>query len=101
MKTIFATKPTLIAVLSLAGVVTAYTPAFATDAAHAAAKQVHQLKDGSSVYVFHDGKMAMESSTGKAMRMNPGETMETKNGQKIIMVGDEVAKLDSLKYITR
>ena len=60
------------------------------------AKQVIELKDGSIVYVFDSGKMAMESKYGQAVRMNPGTVMETKDGQKITMVGDEVARLSTL-----
>ena len=52
-----------------------------------------QLKDGSTVHQFKDGKMAMESQFGKAVRMQEGTTMETADGQSITMKGDEVAKL--------
>ncbi len=72
--------------------------AFANDYARREAKQVVELKDGSTVYVFNDGKMAMESKYGRAVRMDPGMVMETKDGQKITMVGDEVARLDSLLW---
>lgn len=51
------------------------------------------LKDGSTVYQFKDGKMAMESKFGKAVRMEEGAAMETADGQSITMKGDEVAKL--------
>jgi hypothetical protein len=52
-----------------------------------------QLKDGSTVHQFKDGKMAMESQLGKAVRMQEGTTMKTADGQSITMKGDEVAKL--------
>jgi hypothetical protein len=52
-----------------------------------------QLKDGSVVHEFKDGKMAMENKFGKAVRMLEGTTMATANGQSITMKGDEVAKL--------
>ena len=51
------------------------------------------LKDGSTVHVFKDGKMAMEDKFGRAVRMNEGQAMETREGQRIGMVGDEVARL--------
>lgn len=54
------------------------------------------LKDGSTVYVFKDGKMAMEDKQGRVARMKPGVAMETKDGQRIVMIGDEVAYLNSL-----
>ena len=76
--------------------------AFASDAARAAAKQVIELKDGSTVYIFKDGKMGMEDKMGRAVRMKHGEVMETKDGQKIMMHGDEVMRLDSiLRHDTR
>jgi hypothetical protein len=98
MKTSF-TKPVLIAALSLVGVVATNAHAFANNALGAEVTQIVELKNGSSVYIFQDGKMAMESKTGRVTRMNPGETMEAKDGRKIVMHGDEVARLDSLKYI--
>lgn len=70
--------------------------AFAGDAARAEAKQVIDLKDGSTLYIFKDGKMAMEDKFGRTMRMKNGTVMETKDGQKIIMHGDEVARLETL-----
>lgn len=72
--------------------------AFASDEARAAAKQVIELKDGSTVYIFKDGKMGMEDKVGRAVRMKPDTVMETKDGQKIIMHGDEVMRLDSLLH---
>lgn len=55
-----------------------------------------ELKDGSTVYQFKDGKMGMEDKYGKAVRMKPGHVMETKDGQRVIMVGDEVARLETI-----
>lgn len=55
-----------------------------------------QLKDGSTVHIFKDGKMAMEDKYGRAVRMEPGTTMEATNGEKIKMQGDEVMRLDSI-----
>lgn len=91
MKTKLA-KLALIAVLSTAGA----TAAFAHDAASAEAKQVIELKDGSTLYVFKDGKMAMEDRYGRAARMELGAVMETKDGRQIKMDSDEVARLNSL-----
>ncbi|MFA7281238.1 MAG: periplasmic Cu(I)/Cu(II)-binding protein CopK [Sterolibacterium sp.] len=59
-----------------------------------------QLKDGSIVHVFKDGKMAMEDKYGRAVRMEPGHVMEAKNGEKIKMQGDEVGRLASMLFIT-
>lgn len=52
------------------------------------------LKDGSTVYIFKDGKMAMEDKVGRTTPMKPGHVMETKDGQSIVMVGNELARLD-------
>ena len=72
----------------------ATTSAFAVDV-----DQVEKsipMKDGSTVYIFKDGKMGMEDKYGRAMRMKKDTVMEAKDGQKIIMHGDEVMRLDSL-----
>ena len=55
-----------------------------------------QLKDGSTVHVFADGKMAMEDKFGRASFMAPGQAMQTRDGQTIVMNGNEVARLDQL-----
>jgi predicted lipoprotein with Yx(FWY)xxD motif len=70
--------------------------AFAGDAARAAAEKVIEMKDGSTLYIFKDKKMSMEDQYGRATRMKPGHAMETKDGQQLMMVGDEVARLDWL-----
>lgn len=56
------------------------------------------LKNGSTVYIFKDGKMSMENKTGRVERMKEGEVMETKDGQKIMMHGDEVMRLESVLH---
>jgi len=61
-----------------------------------AAKQVIDLKDGSIAYVFDNGKMALENKFGNAVVVKPGTTLQTADGRSITMVGDEVARLDSL-----
>ncbi len=99
MKTSF-TKSALIATLSLVGIVATNAHAFTDFTSGAAPTQIIELKDGSSVYVFEDGKMAMESKFGRVTRMNPGKTMEAKDGRKIVMHGDEVGRLGSLKHIS-
>lgn len=55
-----------------------------------------RLKDGSTVHQFKDGKMAMESQFGRAVRMKESQTMETADGKSITMNGDEVARLSNL-----
>lgn len=80
--------------LMIATLGVATTSAFAVDV-----EQVEKsipLKDGATVYVFKDGKMGMEDKLGRAVRMKQGEVMETRDGQKIMMRGDEVMRLDSI-----
>ena len=70
--------------------------AFAVDAAQV--EKSIELKDGSTVYIFKDGKMGMEDKLGRAVRMKKDTEMEAKHGQKINMHGDEVMRLDSLLH---
>ena len=70
--------------------------AYAVDASQV--EKSIELKDGSTVYIFKDGKMGMEDKYGRATYMESGHVMETKDGQKITMVGDEVARLSSLLW---
>lgn len=55
-----------------------------------------QLTDSSTVHIFANGKMAMEDNFGKATYMEPGRAMETRDGKKIIMNGNEVWRLERL-----
>jgi len=80
----------------MASMLTVAGAAFAVDMGNVAKK--FDLRDGSTVYVFKDGKMAMEDRLGRTVGMKAGHVMETKDGQKITMVGDEVARLDSLLW---
>ena len=68
--------------------------AFAVDASKV--DKSIELKDGSTVYIFKDGKMGMEDKLGKVVSMKAGHVMETKDGQRIIMVGNELARLESI-----
>ncbi len=82
--------------LTAAAMSIAAVSAFADDAARAAAQRTIELKDGSTLYIFKDGKMSMADKFGRPMRMKQDVVMETKDGEKIIMHGDEVARLESL-----
>ena len=87
-------KMLMVAALSMAGV-----SAYAVDAAQV--EKSIELKDGSTVYIFKDGKMAMEDKVGRVVRMKKDTVMETKDGQKIMMHGDEVMRLDRLLHQSR
>ncbi len=77
-----------------AALVTLGTSVYAVDMSQV--KKSIELKDGSTVYIFKDGKMAMETKLGRAERMKPDTVMETKDGQKIMMHGDEVMRLNNI-----
>lgn len=49
-----------------------------------------ELKDGSSLHVYKDGKMSMQDGRGRPLTMKDGMKMETKGGQVIMMRGNEV-----------
>ena len=52
------------------------------------------LKDGSTLHIMKGGKMAMEDKLGKAVSMKPGHIMETMDGTRIMMHGNELMRLD-------
>lgn len=54
------------------------------------------LENGSTVFVFKDGKMGMEDKMGRSTRMKPGQVMKAKDGTTLMMVGDEVMRVESL-----
>ena len=81
--------------LALTAVMLAATTAFAVD--KGAVDKSFDLKDGSTVYIFKDGKMAMEDKLGRVVPMKPGHVMQTKDGQSILMVGNELARLDWIR----
>ncbi|MFA6312284.1 MAG: periplasmic Cu(I)/Cu(II)-binding protein CopK [Sterolibacterium sp.] len=86
-------------ILLVAALSTLAASAFAIDSADI--QETFELKDGSTVYIFKDGKMAMENKYGRVENMAPGHVMEAKNGQKITMQGDEVARLHSILTLER
>lgn len=83
----------------MATLLAAASTTFAVDMANVAKR--FDLKDGSTVYVFKDGKMGMEDRLGRTVGMKAGQVMETKDGQKIIMIGNELARLETIKNIER
>ena len=58
------------------------------------------LKDGSTLLIFKDGKMSMRDTRGRIHGMKSGARMETKDGQVIMMKGNEVWRLtDREKFL--
>ena len=66
-----------------------------TDARNEATRTI-PLQDGSIVYVFKSGKMAVENKMGKAVSTKDGTVLKAADGTDITMVGNEVAYLESL-----
>lgn len=85
-------------ILVISALAIASVSAYAVDQAQVA-KSI-ELKDGSTVYIFKDGKMGMEDKFGRATYMAPGHGMETKDGRKIVMNGNEVWRVDELLHST-
>ena len=89
-------KATLFTLTIALAAATATAPAFARDALPQATQQALALKDGSTLYVFKDGKMAKEDHYGRAAYLKQGEVLELADGRKVPAVGNEVARLDGL-----
>jgi hypothetical protein len=83
-------------VLMIAAIAATSVSAYAVDKAQV--KQSIELKDGSTVYIFKDGKMGMEDKLGRATVMEQGHVMETKDGKKIIMNGNEIWRVEELLH---
>lgn len=81
--------------LSLAAVGIA-APAVARDVVPQATRQTLNLKDGSTLYVFKDGKMAKEDRFGRASYLKQGEVLEVSDGRKVTATSNEVSRLSSL-----
>lgn len=56
------------------------------------------MKDGSTLYIFKDGKMGMEDKLGRVMAMAPGKLMETADGKKVVMTGNEVWRVSEILH---
>lgn len=83
-------------ILMIAALASVGSSAFAVD--NSQVKEAIPLKDGSTVYIFKDGKMGMEDKLGRATFMAPGHAMETKDGRKIIMNGNEIWRVEELLH---
>jgi len=88
-----ATLSALIVAFAASGV---SVPVLARDALPQATQQTLNLQDGSTLYVFKDGKMAKQDRHGRAVYLKQGETVELADGRKVTAVGNEVARLDGL-----
>ena len=57
-----------------------------------------QLKDGTTMHHYQDGKMSMEDKNGNIVYMQEGVKMETPDGKTIALSANEVARLFMEKY---
>lgn len=89
-------KSNLLAIALVAAVAGTAVPVFARDAALQEARQVINLKDGSTLFVFKDGKMAREDKFGRVMLLKSGEVLEATDGRKLTAVGNQSGRLDVL-----
>lgn len=89
-------KSNLLAIALVAAVTSTAVPVFARDAALQEARQVINLKDGSTLFVFKDGKMAREDKFGRVMLLKSGEVLEATDGRKLTAVGNQSGRLDVL-----
>lgn len=89
-------KSNLIAIALAAAVAGSASPTFARDELQWEAPQVVSLKDGATLYIFKDGKMARESKSGEPWLFKKNEVLETADGRKLTPVGNEVARLNGL-----
>ena len=89
-------KSTLFAIALGAAVAGTAVPVLARDAAQQQAKQSITLNDGSTLYIFKDGKMAREDKFGRSVALRRGEVLEATDGRKLTAVGNEAARLDVL-----
>jgi hypothetical protein len=69
------------------------TSAFSMDAVRSEAKQIIALQGGETLYVFEDGLMSKENKFGRPVYLSSGELVQTIDGQKIAVKGNEIARL--------
>jgi len=61
------------------------------------AEKTIELQDGSTLYVYKGGKMAVETKFGKVNeKIKSGAVLKAKDGQEYILNGNELARLDYL-----
>lgn len=89
-------KPLIPALAALIAVTLAAAPAWASDVAAREAKQVIALKDGTTLYVFKDGKMAREDKLGRVAQMKVGDVFQAADGREVKVTSNETGRLGLL-----
>lgn len=72
------------------------TPSMARHELERSGAEAIALKDGSTLYIFKDGKMAREDKFGNATTMKKGQTVEAKDGRVVTVNSSESARLHGL-----
>lgn len=54
-----------------------------------------ELKDGGTLIVYKDGKTAVENRYGRPLSVKPGESVETRSGERIVLKSNAVERLDA------
>ncbi len=67
-------------------------PLFAVAAEISKGMPVVELKDGGTVYVQKDGSMIHIDAAGSRVKMRDGQTMEAKDGSKVMMKNNAIWK---------
>ncbi len=76
---------------------TVASTAFASDSLANNVDKTYRLKDGGTVYIFKDGKMAAADKFDRVVHLSKGQVLETADGQKLSMTSSESARLDFLQ----
>ena len=76
---------------------TVASTAFASDSLVNNVDKTYRLKDGGTVYIFKDGKMAAADKFDRVVHLSKGQVLETADGQKLSMTSSESARLDFLQ----
>lgn len=87
----------LYAVVASALLGIASVSAMAADELPPKLKESIALSDGSTVYVFTDGKMALADKFGRAVPKKVGTTLDAKDGRRVTLNSNESARLDTLQ----
>ncbi len=83
--------------LAAAVLSTMVSTAFADNSVAGNVDKTYRLKDGGTVFVFKDGKMAVADKFDRAVRVSKGQVLETTDGQKVTVTSSESARLDFLQ----
>ena len=91
------TSKKLLAMVASSLLSMASVSAIAADELRTKVKESIALSDGSTVYVFTDGKMALADKQGRAVTKKVGTALEAKDGRRLTLDTNESARLSQLE----